>query len=190
MRIHRPVLFLRWPRVLHDFLVQLATDLDCSSERFGSLAEATSSVLKELIRRKLRSFPLCLCIDDFVASDSRTYRFLQDLYHLPECSLIVVSRARSDLGHVAKLMWDPRETIELQPLQAKDARLLLENAITTLDVKGNNIDEFQRQVIRKSGGNPGKILACCTLASREQFRRQESILVGPLLMEAYARFLP
>jgi hypothetical protein len=185
-----PVVFLAWPGVLHAFLVKLAVALQCHSERFPVLEEATSSVLKELIRRRLHHAGACIWIDDLVDSDDRTYRFLQEIYYLPQCSLLVLSVSRKALGKVAKLLWDPRETIELKGLSKKDAQALLDQAVAHYGLAARNLAEFQRQVLRSAEGNPGKILMCCSLAGTSRYRDGDWILPGPLLIDVYARFLP
>jgi hypothetical protein len=81
------------PLVLHHLLVCLAEQLGSRSLRYSSAAGATSMHLKPLVLNALRANPAVVVVEHLESRDPRMYRFLQELYHIPGASLIVIARS-------------------------------------------------------------------------------------------------
>jgi len=177
------------PRVLHELLVQLGQQLGCDSQRFGSLRRATSIALKPLVLAALERVPQCVVLEDVTASDPRMYRFLQQIYHLRTSCLIVTTKSRESLGHVRKLLWDPREEIVLKPLTRAESISLFDAACRLFQLESLDVDEFRPKVLAAAQGNPGQILAMCRLAVQPEYRQGKHIRFLPLRMDVLPNFV-
>jgi len=174
--------------VLHQLLVELAGSLGCSG-RLADFQCATSLALKAMVWEALRATPRCIVLEDMADADPRMYRFLQRVYYIPGVCLIVTARSRSGLGHLRKLLWDPREEIALGPLNRAESLALFEAASRECDLGGLDLDGFRRQALAAARGSPGQIQAMCRLACHPQYRNGRHIKFLPLRMDALPAFV-
>ena len=176
----QPFVSVRQPRVLHQLLVELAAGLGCPVRR------TTSMVLKPAVLEALRAGPRPVILDDVANADPRMYRFLQQIYHMPGSCLIVAARSRACLGHLHKLLWDPREEIALPPLDHREAQALFDAAAHAFGLTALDLAGFRRNVLAAARGNPGQIVAMCRMASRPEYQRGRHIRFLPLRIDALA----
>jgi hypothetical protein len=179
-----PHVVLRAPRTLHDLLTQLAALLSCPVA-----GRTTSSVLKAAVLPVLRAEPRAILLDDASDCDPRMYRFLQAVYHSPGSCLIATARSRGSLGHLRKLLWDPREEVCLKPLSHVEAGALFDGAAAAYKLSELDLDDFRNRTLASARGNPGQIVAMCRLAARPEYRRGRRIQFLPLRMDALPAFL-
>jgi len=177
------------PPVLHHLLVSLAEQLGCRSVRYSSAAQATSVHLKPLVLNALRSNPAAVIVESLESRDPRMYRFLQELYYIPGASLIVTARSVDRIGHVRKLLWDPRERIALKPLSRPESTELFEEAVRIFRLESFDLDDFRGKAMEAAHGNPGKIIAMCRLATEPQYRSGRYIKFLPLRMDMLSAFV-
>lgn len=185
----QPAVRVLRPGVLHELLVQLAQQLSCPAGRFGDVRNATSMALKPAVEAALRKSPCCVVIDGIAGADPRMYRFLQQIYYLPRVCLIVAAESRDSLGHVRKLLWDPREEISLKPLSRAEASALFESACRAFRLDSLDVDDFKSKALASARGNPGQILTMCRMASRPEYRAGRHILFLPLRIDALTAFV-
>jgi hypothetical protein len=185
----QPSVCLRSPEALHQLLAELAERLSCPDGRFASARHATSVVLKPLVLNSLRKVPRCLVLENVAGADPRMYRFLQQVYYVPGACLIVTAASRDCLGHLRKLLWDPREEIALKPLSRMDALSLFEVASRTYGLESFDLDAFRRKVLTTAQGNPGQILTMCRMASRPEYQAGRHIKFLPLRIDALMAFV-
>ena len=185
----QPFVCIESPEVLHHLLVSLAERLDCPKGRLGSVRPATSDSLKARVLSSLRTTPRCLILENVARADPRMYRFLQHVYYLPGVSLIVTSESRECLGHLRKLLWDPREEIALKPLTHRDSLSLFEVASAMYRLESFDLDAFRRKVLTAARGNPGQILTMCRMASRPEYQDGRHIKFLPLRLDVLTRFV-
>ena len=185
----QPAVRARRPAALHDLLVQLAEGLSCPVGRFRDAAHATSSALKPAVLNALRLSPRCVVLDDVSGADPRMYRFLQQVYYLPGSCLTAGARSRESLGHLRKLLWDPREEIAMKPLKRAEAGTLFEAACAAWRLDSLEIDEFRGKVLAAAQGNPGQILAMCRLAARPEYQSGRHIKFLPLRIDVLTAFV-
>jgi predicted ATPase len=174
---------------LHALLVGLAQFLDCPPGRFVSLERATSLVLKPLVLEALARSPMAIVLEDVARSDARKYRFFQQAYYVRGVNLVVTAASRGVLGHLHKLLWDPREEIALKPLNRSDAKALFAAACAAFDLTSLDLGEFQGKVLASAAGNPGQILTMCRMAGRSEYQDGRYIKFLPLRMDALASFV-
>jgi hypothetical protein len=117
------------------------------------------------------------------------YRFLQEVYHLPGNCLIVTARSRDCLGHLRKLLWDPREEISLKPLTPPECKKLFEAAASKFGLGSLDLEDFRHKVLMSALGNPGQILAMCRLAARREYQDGRHIKFLPLRMDVLPAFV-
>lgn len=184
------VLVSPWPGVLHDLLVTLAQSLGCRYGRYPDLRKAPSASLKPLILASLRDEPRCIIAEDVREADARTYRFLQQIYYIPGCCLILSAHSPSELGHLRKLLWDPREEIALKPLARPEAARLFEIAASRFALDTLDLIDFRAKVLASARGNPGQIITMCRLASRPEYRHGAHIHFLPLRIDALTTSTP
>jgi hypothetical protein len=185
----QPYVYVEGPGVLHRLLVELAERLSCPAGRIGSVRNPTSVSLKPSVLDALRRLPRCLVLEDFVDADPRMYRFLQQVYYLPAVSLIVTAASRDCLGHLRKLLWDPREEIALKPLARPEALSLFDVASRMYQLQLFDLGTFRRKVLTAAHGNPGQILTMCQMASRPEYRDGRHIKFLPLRIDALTAFV-
>jgi len=188
-RTSEPYVLMDWPPVLHSLLVSMAEGLGCCSARASSLRLTTSQALKSMVKAALQQQPRCIVLEDAHNAEPRTYRFLQEIYHAPGCSLVVTAPCRERLGHLHKLLWDPREEIALKPLTRVDARRLFEEASCKYGLSALNLDAFRSKVLTAARGNPGQIVTMCRLASRAEYQDRWRIKFLPLRIDTLTEFV-
>jgi predicted ATPase len=174
---------------MHDLLVRLAERLQCRVLSNRSLRNATSISLKGAVLGLLKAEPRLIFLEDVEHADPRIYRFLQEVYHLPGCCLVVTSRSRESLGYLGKLLWDPREEIALKPLNRVDCKMLFEAAASRFGLCSLDLEDFRRKVLASAHGNPGQILAMCRLAARPEYQDGRHIMFVPLRMDVLPAFV-
>jgi hypothetical protein len=177
------------PEALHGLLVEVAQRLSCPAGRFGSVRNATSVALKSSVLDALRRVPQCLVLENIAGSDPRMYRFLQQAYYVPGVCLIVTAASRDGLGHLRKLLWDPRGEIVLKPLHRTDALRLFDAATHAYRLESFDLDAFRRKVLTAAQGNPGQILTMCRMASRPEYQDGRHIKFLPLRIDALTAFV-
>jgi len=174
--------------VLHQLLVDLAGQLGCRSRRFPDVKRATSQTLQFLILEELKQRPRCVVLEDARETDPRMYRFLQRAYYIPQCCLIVTATGRERLGHLHKLLWDPRETIVLEPLNRLDSELLFDEAARLAQLDLLNLEDFRNKALAAARGNPGQIVAMCRMAARPEYREGRRVKFAPLRIDMLSSF--
>jgi hypothetical protein len=185
----QPYVYVDKSDVLHQLLVALAERLSCPAGRFGSARNATSAALKSAVLDVLRRQPRCLVIDNVADADPRMYRFLQQVYYIPAVCLIVTAASCDCLGHLRKLLWDPRQQIALQPLTRPEALSLFEVASLVYRLQSFDLDSFRCQVLAAAQGNPGQILTMCRMAGRPEYQDGRHIKFLPLRIDALTAFV-
>lgn len=173
-----------WPKVLHELLVAIAASLHCRPSRSAQLKKSTSAVLKTMILRQLRERPHCVVLDHVRFAEPRTYRFLQEIYYLRGCSLLVAACSRADIGYLWKLLWDPREEIALRPLPRPEAYRLFDLAASRHQLDKTVINSLRDRVVSAAHGIPGLIVAMCRLARSPEYRDGERVLFVTLRIDA------
>ena len=187
--VRQPYVYVEGPEVLHRLLVELAERLSCPAGRFGSVHNATSVALKPAVLGALRRLPRCLVLEEVAGADPRMYRFLQQVYYIPAVSLIVTAGSRDCLGHLRKLLWDPREEIALKPLAWPEALSLFDVASRMYWLQSFDLDAFRGKVLTAAQGNPGQILTMCRMASRPEYQDGRHIKFLPLRIDALTAFV-
>jgi hypothetical protein len=117
------------------------------------------------------------------------YRFLQQVYYIPAVSLVVTAASRDHLGHLRKLLWDPREEIALKPLGRPEALSLFDVASRIYRLQSFDLDAFRAKVLTAAQGNPGQILTMCRMASRPEYQDGRHIKFLPLRIDALTAFV-
>ena len=185
----QPFVSVERPEVLHHLLVELAERLSCPAGRFGSVRNATSVALKPSVLDALHRQPRCLVLENLADADPRMYRFLQQVYYIPSVCLIVTAASRHCLGHVHKLLWDPREEIALKPLTRPETLSLFDVASRIYRLETFDLDAFRSKVLAAAQGNPGQILTMCRMASRPEYQHGRHIKFLPLRIDALTAFV-
>jgi hypothetical protein len=174
----QPSVTVRWPRVLHDLLMELA-------EKLGSVPRrATSLNLKIAVLNAVERNPCCVVLENAADAEPRIYRFLQHLFYVPRVCLIVTAWSKDGLGHLGKLLFDPRERISLAPLSRTHARKVFDLAALVYGLDNVLLDDFRAKALAAAEGNPGQIVTMCRLAARPQYRHDGYIKFLPLRMDA------
>lgn len=184
----QPSVCLQRPKVLYQLLVELAEHLSCPAGRFATVRHATSVALKPVVLDALRRMPRCVVLEDVTDADPRMYRFLQQVYYVPSVCLIVTTRSRGCLGHLGKLLWDPREEIALKPLSRAEALALFEAACGAFQLGNLDVGVFRNKVMAAAPGNPGQILTMCRMASRPEYQYGRHIKFPSLRIDALTAF--
>ncbi len=185
----QPVVRVERPPVLHHLLVRMAEQLGCRSTRFSSFGNATSIHLKPLVLDALRTKPGSVIVENLESRDPRMYRFLQELYYIPDASLVVTARSIDRIGYVRKLLWDPRETIVMKPLTRPESLGLFDEATLIFRLESFDLDDFRHKVMNAARGNPGQIVAMCRLAAQPEYRSGRHIKFLPLRMDMLSAFV-
>jgi len=185
----QPSVFVRRPRVLHQLLVDLAQELSCRASRFTDVRHATSIVLKPLVLEALRVHPRYVVLEDVADADAKMYRFLQQVNYIPSVCLLVTAKSRDSLGHLRKLLWDPREEVALRPLHRAEALALFRSASSAFRLDDLDLEDFRAKVLASARGNPGQIVTMCRMATRREYQSGRHIKFLPLRMDALAAFV-
>jgi hypothetical protein len=189
-RVRENVVRVEQPPALHHLLVCMAGQLGCRSARFSNLVQATSVYLKPLVLDALRARPRSVIVDNLSHGDPRMHRFLQELYYIPDVNLLVTARSGDRIGHVRKLLWDPRERIVVKPLTRSESLRLFEEGCRAFNLRSLDLDDFRRKVVHSAQGNPGQILGMCRLAAESRYRCGRHIKFAPLRIDLLSAFVP
>ena len=195
------IISIPYAPVLHHLLVDLARALleanhkafeirakpDVTAEPW--LLRQTSSHLKGLLWEALEAEPRPILLDGVVGATFPAYRFLQRLYHVQGLSLIVSARDPVSLAALARLFWDPRNTIHLRPLNGEESNRLFRLAVDRFGIGHLNVEDFRRKALAAAMGNPGQILEMCRLAANPIYVSGGHIKFAPLRIDALMRFL-
>lgn len=183
-RTGEPHVWLSGAQVLHDLLADLAAQLALRLARYPDLGRAPSISLKGAILASLEAAPRPVILEDVSEVEPRTYRFLREIYYLAGCCLIVTATSPESLGHLRKLLWDPRQHVALGPLSGAEARRLFEEAARRFGLESLDLDDFRPKVLAAAQGNPGRILAMCRLAKRAEYHDGRRVKFLPLRIDA------
>ena len=195
------IVLIQYSSVLHHLLIDLARSLlkgghrtfrrlaqpDNETERW--LAHQTSIHLKGILWESLEAEPRVIVLDGVASAAFPMYRFLQRLYFAKGMALIASARDPVALGSLARLFWDPRNTIQLQPLHEGDANRLFDLAVARFGIGHLDIEEFRLKVIEAAKGNPGQIIEMCRLASNPMYVSGRHIKFAPLRIDVLMKFL-
>jgi len=185
----------------HDLLVMIARALLQTGHRsFHRLASPgsdwekwpsgqTSIHLKGLLWKALEAEPVTLILDGVNRAGHQTYRFFQRLYFVPDMAIIATATSQLHLGDLARLFWDPRKTLHIQPLPESDAIQLFEAAADHFGLRHLSLDEFREKVLESARGNPGQIVEMCRLAANPQYVVGKYIKFAPLRIDAMMKYL-
>jgi energy-coupling factor transporter ATP-binding protein EcfA2 len=186
---------------LHDLLVTIARGLFRSGHKlFRRKAAAgpdwetwldsqTSVHLKGLLWAALEAEPRTVIIDGVSAASHQTYRFLQRLYFAPGMAMVATARDHLHLGELARLFWDPRKTLQVQPLSQGDALRLFEAAADHFGLRELSLDDFREKVLDCARGNPGQIVGMCRLAAHPQYVAGKYIKFALVRIDTMTRYL-
>jgi hypothetical protein len=174
-----PSVRVTWMDTPHGWLAALAAALGVPGG-----PRLPSASLKARILAELAASPCCVAVEDVREAGPGAYRFFQRIHFLPGCSLAVTSLSRASLGHLRKLLWDPRAGIALKPLPRAAAARLFAAAAARYGLPAPDLPEFRAKVLAAARGNPGEILAMCRLAAQPAYRRRGHLLFLPLRMDA------
>ncbi len=109
--------------------------------------------------------PRIIILDGVTDASFPMYRFLQRLYFTKGMALLATARDPVALGELARLFWDPRNTVHLRPLKDEEAKQIFELAVKCFNIGHLDIEEFRGRVLEAAQGNPGQIIEMCRFAS-------------------------
>lgn len=178
--------YLRFGRIdpLHDLLGEFAVGLGCRPGRSPDPRRASSVSLKGAVLASLERAPCCVVLEDVSEVEPRTYRFLREIYYLTGACLVVTATSPERLGHLRKLLWDPREQVLLGPLSGAEARRLFDEAARRFGLASLDLEDLRPKLLGAARGNPGRILAMCRLAARAEYQFGRRVKFLPLSIDA------
>ncbi len=186
---------------LHHLLTDLARALllsghrtFCKLARAGSdtekwLSQQTSIHLRGILWTSLEAEPRIIILDGVASAGFPMYRFLQRLYFIKGMALVASARDPVSLGTLARLFWDPRNTIHLHPLNEADANHLFDLAIARFGLSHLDIEEFRHRALEAAQGNPGQLIEMCRFASNPMYVSGTHIKFAPLRIDVLMKFL-
>jgi energy-coupling factor transporter ATP-binding protein EcfA2 len=199
----RDIIYVEYSSTLHELLISLARAL-LESGHHGIrkrtaagpdvevwLSRQTSVHLKGVLWNSLEADPRTIIFDGVDGSSHPIYRFLQRIYFAQGMGIFAASRDVLALGVLGRLFWDPRRTLQLQPLSQPDSNQLFHLAADRVGLKTRdlNLDEFREKVLDAAAGNPGQIVEMCRLAANPQYVRGRYIKFAPLRIDALMKFM-
>jgi hypothetical protein len=199
--VDEDVVYLRYPATLHDLLIDLARALlQLGHRSFLGLARPagdldhwlsrqTSVHLKGLLCTSLEAEPRAIILDGIDRASFPTYRFLQRLYFAKGMALVATARDAICLGTLGRLFWDPRATLQLEPLNHADSMRLFDIAADEFGLRNLDVQEFRDKVLESARGNPGQIVEMCRMASNPMYVSGRHIKFAPLRIDVLTRFL-
>lgn len=203
-RSNERVQYIRWEPSLHGLLVSMARTLitighaeflrraklprrhDDEMEKW--LANQTSIHLKGLLWTAIDNDPIPMVLDGVAGCGFPTYRFLQQIHHARGMALFAASRDPLSLGALARLFWDPTKTLNVQPLNERDASQLFAAATEHFRLRDLDMDEFREKVLESARGNPGQIIEMCRLATEPKYISGRYIKFAPLRIDTVIKF--
>lgn len=185
----------------HDLLVRIARALLRSGHKLltrkaapGSdwerwLSSKTSVDLRGILWRSLEAEPRTIVLDGVNRAGHQTYRFLHRLYFVARMAIIATARDQLHLGELARLFWDPRKTLHVQPLSGREALELFGAAADHFGLRHLPLDEFREKVLECAEGNPGQIVEMCRLAANPQYVAGNYIKFALIRIDALMKHL-
>jgi len=195
------VIAIRHSPSLHDLLTDLARSLiktNHAAFRNGArpsgdperwLRQQTSVHLKGVLWKAFEGEPRIVILDGVTDASFPMYRFLQRLYFTKGMALLATARDPIALGELARLFWDPRNTVHLRPLKDEEAKQLFDLAVNCFNIGHLDIEEFRGKVLHAAEGNPGQIIEMCRFASNPIYVTGTHIKFAPLRIDVLMRFL-
>jgi hypothetical protein len=153
------------------------------------LSQQTSVHLRGVLWTSLEAEPRVIILDGVASAGFPMYRFLQRLYFIKGVALVASARDPVSLGALARLFWDPRNTIHLHPLNEADANQLFDLAIARFDLGHLDIEEFRLRALEAAKGNPGQLIEMCRFASNPMYISGRHIKFAPLRIDVLMKFL-
>lgn len=153
------------------------------------LRQQTSVHLKGVLWKAFECEPRTIIIDGVRTASFPMYRFLQRLYFTKGMAILATARDPVALGELARLFWDPRNTVHLRPLKEEDANRVFELAVKCFNIGNLDIEEFRGKVLDAAAGNPGQIIEMCRLASNPMYVTGTHIKFAPLRIDVLMKFL-
>jgi hypothetical protein len=153
------------------------------------LSQQTSVHLKGILWTAFEAEPHPIVLDGITSAGFPMYRFLQRLYFGKGMVLLAATRDPVTLGALARLFWDPRNTIHLRPLAEADANQLFDLAVSRFNIGNLDIEEFRGKVLDAAKGNPGQLIEMCRLASNPMYVTGTHIKFAPLRIDVLMKFL-
>lgn len=195
------IIAIRHSPNLHDLLTDLARALirtNHAAFRNGArpsgdperwLRQQTSVHLKGVLWKAFEGEPRIVIFDGVTDASFPMYRFLQRLYFTKGMALLATARDPIALGELARLFWDPRNTVHLRPLKDEEAKQLFDLAVICFNIGHLDIEEFRGKVLHAAEGNPGQIIEMCRFASNPIYVTGTHIKFAPLRIDVLMRFL-
>lgn len=199
--VDEDLIYLRYSATPHQLLIDLARALLQSAHRgFLGLAQPTDDLdhwlsrqtsvhLKGLLCTALEAEPRVVILDGIERASFPTYRFLQRLYFAKGMAFVATARDAISLGALGRLLWDPRATLHLEPLNHADAMRLFHIAADQFALRDLDVQEFRDKVLESARGNPGQIVEMCRMASNPMYVSGRHIKFAPLRIDTLTRFL-
>lgn len=153
------------------------------------LSEQTSVHLKGLLWTAFEAEPHPIVLDGVASAGFPMYRFLQRLYFAKGMAILAAARDPLALGALARMFWDPRNTIHLRPLSEVDANYLFDLAVGRFNIGNLDIEEFRGKVLGAAKGNPGQLIEMCRLAANPMYVTGTHIKFAPLRIDVLMKFL-
>jgi hypothetical protein len=186
------IVYLAFPPAMHDLLAALARALITSGHRALTLLAGastnlemqTSVHLRGLLWTALEAEPRILILDGIENAGFQPYRFLQRLYHAPGMAIVATARSPLSLGALGRLFWNPRQTVNFQPLSERESAKLFEAAVDRFRLRHLDLDRFREKVLESACGNPGEIVEMCRLAANPQYLSGHHVKFAPLRIDA------
>ena len=166
--------FVHYSANLHRLLQTVARALvDAGHKRIPrnviSGARQTSVHLRGVLWNALEEQPARIVLDGIDSASIPVLRFFQRIYFVRGISIVASARDVVHLGALARLFWDPRQTLQVKPLNAAASAELFDRAVHMHEVRAANLDEFRDRVLEAAAGNGGRIVEMCRLASRTEY---------------------
>jgi ABC-type cobalamin/Fe3+-siderophores transport system ATPase subunit len=195
------VIAIRHSPNLHDLLTDLARSLirtNHAAFRNGAkpsgdperwLRQQTSVHLKGVLWKAFEGDPRVIILDGVTDASFPMYRFLQRLYFTKGMALLATARDPVALGELARLFWDPRNTVHLRALKNEEAKQIFELAVKCFNIGHLDIEEFRGRALDAAQGNPGQIIEMCRFASNPMYVSGTHIKFAPLRIDVLMKFL-
>lgn len=123
---------------------------------------------KRAILQTVRGRRLCFFFDHVCWVAPQLLSFLDILRESHTLIIAARSLASADAGHLREILWD-FEKLELRNLEEADARKLIRLQIEQRTLELPNPQQFERDVLRLSRGNPRIIVELCEQASKGHY---------------------
>jgi hypothetical protein len=174
-----PVVYVRFQQPLHAFLVEIARRLDLGRESASSIS------LRGAIWQVLESKPRVILLDDIAEPSAPFYRFFERILAAEGNTIVGASEDARTTGSLQRVFWNPQQNIALQPLNRREAEVLLESAVAAFLPGSPIFCDVMDRIVRAAHGNPGRIVDMCIRASDPTYRDgHDHIRCGALIMDS------